>query len=58
MCIKEGREEACGHEGGREGGVQLGFSILVGLPFLFQEGEGEGGEKESGAGPLVQFGLG
>ena len=38
--IKEEREEAGGHEGARQGGVQLGFPILVGLPFLFQEGEG------------------
>ena len=44
------------------GGVQLGFPILVGVPFLFQEGrEGrmrKGTRKEGSAAPsLVQFGL-
>ena len=44
------------------GGVQLGFPILVGVPFLFQEGrEGRsrrGRRKEGGAAPsLIQFGL-
>ena len=43
--IKEEREEAGGLEGARQGGVQLGFPILVGLPFLFQEGE-RGKERE------------
>ena len=43
------------------GGVQLGFPILVGVPFLFQEGrEGRsrrGRRKEGGAAhSLVQFG--
>ena len=50
------------------GGVQLGFPILVGVPFLFQEGRdgrsrrGRRKEREDkeerGADPLVQFGLG
>ena len=44
------------------GGVQLGFPILVGVSFLFQEGrEGRsrrGRRKERGAPPsLVQFRL-
>ena len=43
--IKEGEEEAGGQEGRAIGGVQLGFPILVGLPFFFQEGE-RGKEEE------------
>ena len=62
MYIKEEREEAGGHEGARQGGLQLGFPILDGLPFLFQEGEGgkeRERERKEGAVPLplVQFGL-
>ena len=45
------------------GGVQLGFPVLVGVPFLFQEGErGKEVEEKEQRGvappPLVQFGLG
>src|SRR5215216_5493880 len=54
--IKEGEEEAGGQEGRAIGGVQLRFPILVGLPFLFQEGErGKEEEREKergGSGPL------
>ena len=45
MYIKEGEEEADGQEERAIGRVQLGFPILVGLPFLFQEGE-RGKEEE------------
>ena len=38
--IKEGEEEAGGQGGRAKGGVQLGFPILVGFPFLFQEENG------------------
>ena len=60
--IKEDEEEAGGQGGRAKGGVQLGFAILVGFPFLFQEGEGgKEREKERKKGvaplPLVQFGL-
>ena len=59
--IKEQGGEAAGQGGCAKGGVQLGFPILVGFPFLFQEGEG-GKERERKEGaappPLVQFGLG
>ena len=48
-------------EGRAIGGVQLGFPILVGLPFVFQEGErGKEEEREKERGGrhplLVQFG--
>ena len=51
-----GEGEVAGGQGGRaKGGVQLGFPILVGFPFLFQEGEGgkerERGRKEGAAHP-------
>ena len=36
-----------GQEGHAIGGAQLGFPILVGVPFLFQEGE-RGNEEERG----------
>ena len=52
--IKEGEEEAGGQGGRAKGGVQLGFPILVGLPFLFQEGEGgkqRERERKEGAAP-------
>ena len=37
--IKEGRRRPAAKEGRAIGGVQLGFPILVELPFLFQEGD-------------------
>ena len=43
--INEGEEEADVKEGRAIGGAQLGFPILVGVPFLFQEGE-RGKEEE------------
>ena len=52
--IKEEREEAGGQGGRAKGGVQLGFPILVGLPFFFQEGKRgkeEEREKERGGAP-------
>ena len=61
--IKEGGGGGRPRRGAPVGGVQLGFTILVGVPFLFQEGrEGRsrrGRRKErGGAAPsLVQFGL-
>ena len=60
--IKEGEEEAGGQEGRAIGGVQLGFPILVGVSFLFQEGErGKEEEREKERGGrrplLVQLGL-
>ena len=59
--IKEGGRGGRPRRGAPIGGVQLGFPILVGVPFLFQEGEregvGEGERKRGGAAPsLVQFG--
>ena len=52
--IKEEKEEAGGLEGARQGGVQLGFPILVGLPFLFQEGDrGKEREREKERGPCT-----
>ena len=38
-CIKEGGGGGRPRRGAPIGGVQLGFPILVGVPFLFQEGE-------------------
>src|SRR5215216_3929244 len=43
--IKEGRRRPTAKEGRAIGGVQQGFPILVGLPFLFQEGQ-RGKEEE------------
>ena len=59
--IKEGGRGGRPRRGASIGGVQLGFPILVGVPFLFQEGrEGRsrrGRRKEGGAAPsIVQFG--
>ena len=59
--IKEGGGGGSPRRGAPIRGVQLGFLILVGVPFLFQEGrEGRsrrGRRKEGGAAPsLVQFG--
>ena len=54
-------EEAGDHEGARQEGVQLGFPILVGFSFLFQEEEDGRRERERKEGgvplPLVQFGF-
>ena len=51
--IKEGGGGGRPRRGAPIGGVQLGFPILVGVPFLFQEGrEGrsrKGRRKERGA---------
>ena len=60
--IKEGGGGGRPRRGAPIGGVQLGFPILVGVPFLFQEGrEGRsrrGRRKERGRRPsLIQFGL-
>ena len=61
--IKEGGGGGRPRRGTPIGGVQLGFPILVGVPFLFQaveRGNEEEREKEreGGAAPsLVQFGL-
>ena len=55
MYIKEGGRRPAARRGAPIGGVQLGFPILVGVPFLFQEGrEGRsrrGRRKEGGAVP-------
>ena len=55
MYIKEGEEEADGQEERAIGRVQLGFPILVGVPFLSKRGrEGRsrrGRRKEGGATP-------
>ena len=59
---KGGGRRPAAKEGRAIGGVQLGFPILVGLPFQIQEGErGKERERERERGatlpPLVQFGL-
>ena len=51
MYIKEGGGGGRPRRGAPIGGVQLGFPILVGVPFLFQEverGKEEEREKEIG----------
>ena len=59
---KGGEEEEAGQGGRAPWGIQLGFRILVGVPFLPREGERgkeEEGRRKEGAPPpsLVQFGL-
>ena len=58
---KGGRRRPAAREEARHRGVQLGFPILVGVPFLFQaveRGKEEEREKERGGRRplLVQFG--